>query len=241
MKNLLLVLIIIASSTFAAFAQNPSGYHLLDTIQVGGDGGWDILIADAKDHRLYVSHGTHAVVIDTSTDKVVGDIPKTNGIHGIAFSPKFGFTTNGRDNAVTMFDLASLSVMGIIPTTGKNPDALVYDKATDRVFVFTPGSNDCTVIDATAGKAIGNITLPGKPEFAVSDEKGKVYVNLEDKSSITEIDSKNMKVLNTWSIAPGEGPSGLAIDNKTHRLFAACDGKMVAVDATTGKVVATVP
>ena len=224
----------------SASAQKGSGYHLVDTIQVGGEGGWDILIADAKNHRLYVSHGTHAVVIDTDTDKVVGDIPKANGIHGVAFSPKYGFTTNGRDNAVTMFDLATMKVMGIIPT-GKNPDALVYDKATGRVFVFTPGSNDCTVIDATGGKAVGTIALPGKPEFAVTDEKGKIYVNLEDKSSISEIDAKSMKVLNTWSIAPGEGPSGLAIDTKTHRLFAACEGQMVAVDANTGKVVATVP
>ncbi len=229
-----------AATAFTTFGQKGSGYHLLDTIKVGGEGGWDILIADAKNHRLYVSHGSHAVVIDTATDKVVGDIPKTNGVHGIAFSPKFGFTTNGRDNTVTMFELDSLKVMGIIPT-GKNPDALVYDKSTDRVFVFTPGSNDCTVIDATGGKVVGTVALPGKPEFAVSDEKGKVYVNLEDKSSISEIDAKKMTVLNTWSIAPGEGPSGLAIDTKTHRLFAACDGQMVAVDATTGKVVATIP
>ena len=240
MKDILIAALVLAAST-AAFAQNPSGYHLVDTIQVGGDGGWDILIADAKNHRLYVSHGTQAVVIDTATDKVVGNIPKTNGIHGIAFSPKYGFTTNGRDNTVTMFDLDSLKVMGTIQLTGKNPDALVYDKATDRVFVFTPGSNDCSVIDATGGKVVGTIALPGRPEFAVSDEKGKVYVNLEDKSAITEIDSKNMKVLNTWPLAPGEGPSGLAIDTKSHRLFAACEGQMVAVDATTGKVVATIP
>ncbi len=234
------IAILSLSAALGVYAQGPSKYHLVDTIQVGGEGGWDILIADAKNHRLYVSHGTQAVVIDTSTDRVVGSIPKTNGIHGIAFSPKFGFTTNGRDNTVTMFELDSMKVVGSIPT-GKNPDALVYDKFTDRVFVFTPGSNDCTVIDATGGKAIGTIALPGKPEFGVSDEKGKVYVNLEDKNSITEIDSKNMKVLNTWSIAPGDGPSGLAIDIKTHRLFAACDGQMVAVDADTGKVVATVP
>ena len=236
--------VIIAALIFAAasmgFAQGPSGYHLIDTIQVGGDGGWDILIADAKNKRLYVSHGSQAVVIDTATDKVIGSIPKTNGIHGVAFGPEYGFTTNGRDNAVTMFQLSDMKVMGTIPT-GKNPDALVYDKATDRVFVFTPGSNDCTVIDATGGKVVGTIALPGKPEFAVSDEKGKVYVNLEDKSSIAEIDSKKMTVLNTWSIAPGEGPSGLAIDTKTHRLFAACDGQMVVVDANTGKVVATIP
>ena len=221
-------------------AQKGSGYHLVNTIQIGGEGGWDILIADAKNHRLYVSHGSRAVVIDTATDKLVGEISKTNGIHGIAFSSKYGFTTNGRDNTVTMFDLSTLKVMGVIPT-GKNPDALVYDPKTDRVFVFTPGSNDATVIDAGAGKAIGTIALGGKPEFAVSDEKGKVFVNLEDKSEIVEIDAKKMTALAHWPLAPSEGPTGLAIDRKTERLFAACEGKMVVVDAKTGKVVTTVP
>src|SRR6476646_1921193 len=222
----------------AASAQ--SGYHLLNTIQVGGDGGWDILIADSKNHRVYVSHGSHVVVIDTTTDKVVGDIPKTNGVHGIAFGPEYGFTTNGRDNAVTMFSLKDLAVSSNIPV-GKNPDAIVYDKSTNRVFVFDAGSNEATAIDATTGKVAGTITLPGKPEFGVSDDKGKVFVNLEDKNSIAELDAKNLTVLATWVIAPCEGPSGLAIDRKTERLFAACEKQMVAVDAKTGKVVATVP
>lgn len=216
-----------------------SGYHLADTIKVGGEGGWDILTADAKNKRLYVSHGSRAVVIDTATDKVIGEIPKTNGIHGIALSPQYGFTTNGRDNAVTMFELATLKVMGIIET-GKNPDALVYDKKTDRVFVFTPGSNDATVIDAGAGKAIGKMDLGGKPEFGVSDDRGKVFVNLEDKSEIVEIDAKKLTVLAHWPLAPNEGPTGLAIDRDSHRLFAACEGRMVVVDAKTGKIVTTV-
>lgn len=239
MKHLILAALLLSTS-LSALGQGGSKYHLLSTIQVGGEGGWDILIADAVNHRLYVSHGTRAVVIDTKTDKVVGDIPKTNGIHGIAFSPKYGFTTNGRDNTVTMFYLNTLKVLGVIQT-GKNPDALVYDKHTDRVFVFTPGSDDCTVIDATGGKVVGTIPLPGKPEFGVSDEKGRIFVNLEDKNAIAEIDAKKMTVLNTWSLAPAEGPTGLAIDRKTHRLFAACEGQMVAVDSRSGKVVATVP
>src|SRR3954466_3621854 len=202
-----------------------SKYHLLDTIKVGGDGGWDILIADPGNHRLYVSHGSHVVVIDTSTDKVVADIPKTNGVHGVAFGPDYGFTTNGRDNAVSMFSLKDLSVSSNIPT-GKNPDAIVYDKSTNRMFVFNGGSNDATVIDATSGKVAGTVALGGKPEFGVSDDKGKVFVNLEDKSSIVEVDAKNMTVLATWPIAPCEGPSGLAIDRKTSRLFAACEKQM---------------
>lgn len=219
---------------------SPSGYHLLDKIQVGGDGGWDILIADAKSKRLYVSHASHVIVIDTATDKVVGDIPKTNGVHGVAFGPEYGFTTNGRDNAVTMFKLSDLSVSSNIPT-GKNPDAIVYDKPTNRVFVFNGGSNDATVIDATTGKVASTVPLGGKPEFGVSDDKGRVYVNLEDKNSIVELDAKKMTVIATWPIAQCEGPTGLAIDRKTERLFAACEKQMVAVDAKTGKVVATVP
>jgi len=226
------------ASCFPTFAQ--SGYRLLDTIQVGGDGGWDILIADAKDKRLFVSHGTHVVVIDTETDKVVGDIPKTNGVHGIAFGPEYGFTTNGRDNTVTMFALKDLSVKATIPT-GKNPDALVYDKKTGRVFVFTPGSSDCTVISERDGKVVGTVALGGKPEFGVSDEKGKVFVNLEDKSEIVEIDAKKLTVLAHWPLAPGEGPTGLAIDRKSGRLFAACDKQLIVVDDRTGKVVAEVP
>jgi DNA-binding beta-propeller fold protein YncE len=235
---LLLVAVIVLFISSAAFGQ--SGYHLLNTIQVGGDGGWDILIADSKNHRVYVSHGSHVVVIDSNTDKVVGDIPKTNGVHGIAFGPEYGFTTNGRDNAVTMFSLKDLAVSSNIPV-GKNPDAIVYDKSTNRVFVFDAGSNEATAIDASTGKAAGTVALPGKPEFGVSDDKGKVFVNLEDKNSIAELDAKNLTVLATWVIAPCDGPSGLAIDRKTERLFAACEKQMVAVDAKSGKVVATVP
>jgi YVTN family beta-propeller protein len=230
-------------STAVAFGQvklNPSGYKLVDTIMIGGEGGWDILIADSRNHRLYVSHGTHVVVIDTAADKVVGDIPKTNGVHGIAFSPEYGFTTNGRDNTVTMFSLKDLSVTNTIPTD-KNPDAIVYDKSTNRVFVFNGGGNDATVIDAANGKVVGTVPLGGKPEFGVSDEKGKVFVNLEDKSQIVEFDAKTMTLLATWPLAPAEGPTGLAIDRKTDRLFAACEKQMVVVDAKSGKIITTVP
>jgi YVTN family beta-propeller protein len=228
------LLAVFVSSSFS------QGYHLVDTIKVGGEGGWDILIADAKDHRLYVSHGSHVVVIDTTSDKVVGDIPKTNGVHGIAFGPEYGFTTNGRDNTATMFSLKDLSVKDTIPT-GKNPDAIVYDRSTNRVFVLNGGSDDATVIDAGTGAVIGTVALGGKPEFGVSDEKGKVFVNMEDKNSIAVLDAKRMSVLATWPLASCEGPTGLAIDRKTDRLFAACEKQMAAVDAKTGKIVAMVP
>ena len=239
-QSIFVILAVAAFCAISTFAQGPSRYRLIDTIKVGGEGGWDILIADAKDKRLYVSHGTHVVVIDTTTNKVVGDIPKTNGVHGIAFGPKYGFTTNGRDNNVFMFDLKTLAVTATIPTD-KSPDALVYDKPTDRMFVFNGRGDNCTVIDASNGKVVGTIALGGKPEFAVSDEKGKVYVNLEDKSEIVEIDSKKLSVLAHWPLAPGAEPSGLAIDTKTHRLFSACDEQMVVINADNGKVVATVP
>jgi DNA-binding beta-propeller fold protein YncE len=238
MKNLIIFSLLL-SFCVAASGQNTSGYHLIDTIQVGGEGGWDALTADAANHRLYVSHGTHVVVINTETDKVVGDIPKTNGVHGIALTKKSGFITNGRDNTVTMFDLKTLKVAGVIPTD-KNPDIIIYDPSSNRVFSFNGGSNNATVIDPDAGKAVGTIALGGKPEFAVSDGKGKIFVNLEDRSEIVGFDAKKLTILSHFPLAPGEGPTGLAIDTKTHRLFAACDKKMIVVDAKTGKVVGEV-
>jgi len=234
------VFTVVAGFTINASAQK-TGYHLLNKIEVGGDGGWDYLIADADAGRLYVSHATHVVVIDTKTDKVVGDIPNTNGVHGIAFDHKTGrgFVSNGRDNSVTIFDLKTLANLGTVKT-GTNPDAIIFDPATSRVFAFNGRSSDATVIEAADGKVAGTIPMGGKPEFAVSDETGKVYVNIEDKSEIVAIDAKTLTVKSRWSLAPGEGPSGLAIDRKTNRLFSVCDKKMIVMDAATGKVVANV-
>lgn len=247
MKNIIKALLVsttvcavVAGFTVSASAQK-TGYRLLNKIAVGGDGGWDYLIADADADRLYVSHATHVVVIDTKTDKVVGDIPNTNGVHGIAFDHKTGrgFVSNGRDNTVTIFDLKTLANLGTVKT-GTNPDAIMFDPATNRVFAFNGRSNDATVIGAADGKVAGTIALGGKPEFAVSDEKGTVYVNIEDKSEIVAIDAKTLTVKSRWSLAPGEGPSGLAIDRKNNRLFSVCDKKMVIVDAGTGKVIGNV-
>ena len=188
--SLITVVLLVISAGFAATANaQKSGYHLIDKIAVGGEGGWDILIADPEGHRLYVSHATKAVVIDTSTDKVVGEIPNTNGIHGIAFDEKRGrgYTTNGRDNTVTIFDLKTLKVIDTVKT-GQNPDAIYYDPSTSRVFVFNGRSNDATVIDSADGKVAGTIPLGGKPEFAAGNGKGMVYVNIEDKSEVVAID-----------------------------------------------------
>lgn len=231
-----------------AFGQDPKGtkpvgYHLINKIPVGGVGGWDALVADPDARRLYVSHGTRVVVIDTASDAVVGEIPNTNGVHGIAFSSKLGrgWTSNGRDDSVTIFDLKTLKTLGTVKT-GKNPDIIIYDPASKRVFAFNGGSNNATVIGTADGKVAGTIALGGKPEFAVSNGKGTVYVNLEDKSEVAAIDSKKLTVTAHWPISPGEEPTGLAIDRKTHRLFVACGNKkMIVMDAESGKVITDLP
>lgn len=248
MKNHALFIKLIVFGICAAFcggviAQKTGGYHLLNKIQVGGEGGWDALVADADAHRLYVSHGTHVVVIDTASDKVVGDIPNTNGVHGIALAEKLGrgFTSNGRDNTVTIFDLKTLKTLGTVKTD-KNPDIIIFDPASRRVFAFNGGSDTATVIEAADGKVAGTVDLGGKPEFAVSNGKGMVFVNLEDKSEIVGIDSKTLKPTVRWPIAPGEEPTGLAIDTKTNRLFTVCaNKKMIVMNAETGKVIADLP
>src|SRR5436190_4807836 len=233
----------VGAFSVAADAQKTSGYHLIDKIAVGGEGGWDGLVADAANHRLYVSHATHVVVIDTATDKVVGDIPNTNGVHGIAIAEKFGrgFISNGRDNTVTIFDLKTLQPLGTVKTD-KNPDIIIFDPASRQVFCFNGGSNNATVIEAETGKISGTIALGGKPEFAVSNGKGTVFVNIEDKSEVASIDVKKLVVTTRWPIAPGEEPTGLAFDSRSKRLFiAGSNKKMIVMDAATGKVVADLP
>jgi YVTN family beta-propeller protein len=228
--------------TVSANAQAAKGYHLLDKIEAGGEGGWDALTVDSKAHRLYVSRGTHVAVIDTTTNKVVGDIPNTNGVHGIAVAERFGrgFTSNGRDNSVTIFDLKTLKTLGTVKTD-KNPDIIIFDPASNRVFVLNGGSKNATVIDAAQGKVAGTIDVGGKPEFAVSNGKGKVYVNLEDKSEVAVIDANKLSVLTHWSVSPGAEPTGLAMDTKTDRLFIACDKRMIVMDAENGKIIADLP
>ncbi len=229
------------------YAQTPakisSGYHLLKKIEVGGEGGWDYLIADSENHRLYVSHATKVVVIDTETDQVIGEIPNTNGVHGIALAAEFGrgFISAGRDNAVTIFDLKTLKTIDTVKV-GKNPDAIIYDPASKRIFAFNGASADTTVIEAESGKVAGTIALGGKPEFATADGKGMVFVNIEDKSEVVEIDSRNLVAKIHWSIAPGEEASGMAIDRKNHRLFIVCSNKkMIILNTENGKVISDLP
>jgi DNA-binding beta-propeller fold protein YncE len=232
-----LVLILAAAAVAAA----GSGYKVVNTYKTGGEGGWDYLTADSAARRLYISRSTHVIVLDLDSGKTVGDIPDTPGVHGIAIAPELGrgFTSNGREGTVSIFDLKTLATSSKVKV-GDNPDAILYDPATKRVFTFNGRSQDSTAIDATNGTVLGTIKLDGKPEFAASDGKGGVFVNIEDKSELTAIDASKLTVKSTWPLAPCTEPSGLAMDKKNRRLFVGCDNKMMAVvDADSGKVLAT--
>lgn len=221
----------------------PSGYRVQKDIELGGEGGWDYLTCDAEAHRLYVSHATRVVVVDLETGKPAGEVADTPGVHGIALAPALGrgFTSNGRAGSVTIFDLKTLKTIATVKV-GDNPDAICFDPASKRVFTMNGRSQDVTAIDAESGKAAGTVSLGGKPEFVVADGTGKLYINIEDKSEVVALDGKELKVLNRWSIAPGEEPSGLAIDVKNKRLFSVCHNKlMIVLDSESGKVVGQAP
>ena len=227
----------------AAPDAGASGYHLIKTIKLGGEGFWDYLEFDSSTRRLFISRATKVIVLDVDSEKVVGEIPDTQGVHGIALAPDLGkgFTSNGGANTVTIFDLKTLQVLGTAKTdTG--PDAITYDPATQRVFTMNGRSNDSTAIDAKSGDVVGTIPLDGRPESTVADGLGHVYVNLENKNEIVEIDSKKLAVMATWPVAPAVSPAGLAIDAKNRRLFSGCHNKMMAIlDADTGKLITTEP
>lgn len=244
-KNaLLLAGALLASNATSGIAQSSaSKYHVVKTISIAGDEGWDYVTVDSAARRVYVSHGSHVVVLDADTYAVVGDILDTQGVHGIAIAPgaNRGFTSNGRANNVTIFDLKSLKAVGTVKT-GTNPDAVVYDPASNRVFTMNGRSSDTTAINVADDSVVGTLALGGKPEFAVADGKGSIFVNIEDKSELVHFDSKSLTVLHRWPMAPCQEPSGLAADWKSGHLFAGCDNKLMAViDANSGKVEATVP
>jgi DNA-binding beta-propeller fold protein YncE len=225
-----------------AVAAAAPGYHVIKTYKLGGEGGWDYLTVDAPARRFYISRGTHVIVLDADSGKNVGDIPDTPGVHGVALAPELGkgFVSNGREGTVTVFDVKTLSPIGSKVKAGENPDAILYDPATKRVFTFNGRSHDSTAIDAETGKVLGTIKLAGKPEFAASDAKGEVFVNIEDTSELTVIDPNKLEVKAKWPLAPCTEPSGLAMDRQHRRLFVGCDNKMMAVvDADSGKILAT--
>lgn len=228
---------------FSLAAQSPAAWQVTDTWKVGGAGGWDYALYDGGSKRLFLSHAEQVVVLSPD-GKQVGAIAGTSGVHGVALAPELdrGFTSNGKSSSITVFKASTLEVLKQVPSTGQNPDAILYDPATKQVFAFNGRSGNATVLDAATGEVKGSIALPGQPEFAVADGEGRVYLNLEDKSQIAVIDAAARKVTATWSLAPLEGPSGLAIDPAHHRLFAVGGNKLMAVvDAAKGKVIATVP
>ncbi|MDP4284029.1 MAG: YncE family protein [Bacteroidota bacterium] len=238
MKKILItfsLLILLKGNTFAQL----SGYHLADSFHIASNGGWDYIAINKN--NLYVSHGNQVNILDKRNGDSLGVIPNTTGVHGIAFVNALnkGYTSNGRLNNVTVFDLTTNKILGQV-ATGDNPDAIFYDDYSKRIITCNGRSSSLSIIDPSTDKVMGTIALSGKPETAVSNGAGKVFVNIENKSAISEIDIKNLNVENTWSVSPGESPSGLAIDRKTKRLFAGCDNKMlVVVDAENGKVVST--
>ncbi|MGH9588129.1 MAG: YncE family protein [Acidobacteriaceae bacterium] len=229
---------LVVSSGGAALAQGP--YHVATQWNIGGDTGWDYMAIDPVSRLLYVTHGDHVLVINTSTGKVKTDITGLQGTHGVAFdtSGKFGYISDGRANQVVVFDRTTDAILDRVPA-GTNPDGIVFEPVTQTVWAFNGRSNSATVISDKTHKVVATVTLPGRPEFPVADGKGSIYDNIESLSEIAHIDARTHKVLAAWPIAPCEGPSGLAIDRKHDRLFAVCDGTMAVVNAKTGKVVAT--
>jgi YVTN family beta-propeller protein len=229
-----------------ALSAQPAGgpYHLQKTIQIGGEGGWDYVAADPAEKRLYVSHGTKVVVVDTGAGAVAGEIADTPGVHGIAVAPDLGkaFVSAGRANSVSVVDAKTLQTSAKVPT-GENPDAILYEPAHHEVYAFNGRSSSATVIDAASGAVRATIPLPGKPEFAVEDmAAGRIYNNIEDKNEVVVIDTSSHAVVATWLIAPGEEASGLAIDLAHHRLFIGCSNNLMEMmDSQSGKVLGSVP
>jgi hypothetical protein len=232
---------------FAAFPiatayAGQSGYALARTVPLAGDGFWDYLGFDAVNHHLFITHGTHVMVLDADTQAVVGDIPNTPQVHGVAVAGDLGrgFASDGGDNTVTAFDLKTLQVLGRY-VAGTRPDSITYDPVSHRVFTFNGGSNDSTALDAVTGAIAGTIPLNGKPETGVADGLGHIFANIESTSELVEIDTQTLKVTARWPLKPCDSPSGLAMDTQHAILFAGCENMMAVVDASNGKMIASLP
>jgi DNA-binding beta-propeller fold protein YncE len=238
----------LAAGSFVAFlpvghaASTAPVYHLVQKITLGGAGGWDYFAVDPGTGHVFIPRGSHIMVLD-SEGKPVADIPNAHGVHAIAFAPDLKRAFLSGEHAAEILDTTTLKILRDVQIPGRDPDAILYDAASKRVFTFNGrGGNDASAIDAETGKLLGSVPLGGKPEFARADGSGNIYVNVEDKNQIVAFDSKTLKILNTWPIAPCDEPSGLAIDVAHKRLFAGCHNQLMAVvDYTNGKVVATIP
>jgi YVTN family beta-propeller protein len=238
--------VLVAACAFAlqaATAATDGPYKFLSEIPIGGEGGWDILTVDSPAHRLYLSHATKVVVVDLVKNAPVGEITDTPGVHAFLAVPKFnrGFSSNGKENKSNVVDLQTLTTSAKIDT-GNSPDAIAYDATHHEVYVFNHRGNSVTVIDAKTAKVTATIPLDGTPEFGVSDDgAGRIYCNIEDKGEVAVIDTTKHQVITNWPLAPGEEPSGIALDAAHHRLFATCKKLMVMLDTESGKVMSTLP
>jgi len=233
-----------AAAGAAPAAAAPAGYHVHRTFAVGGDGGWDYLAFDSAARRLYITRSTRVVVLDPESGKVVGEIPNLSGVHGVALAPDLGrgFISNGRSNKITVFDPQSLKVLSELESTGQNPDAILYDRASHRVFAFNGRSGSATAFEAASGKVAATIPLGGKPEFAASDGRGRVFVNIEDKNELVAIDAAKLAVAQRWPLPGCEEPSGLSIDAAHQRLIVGCGNETaLIVDSASGLVVTRLP
>ncbi len=229
--------------TVSLAASAQTNYQVLDKKVLGGEGGWDYLTIEPKSHRLFITRHDHVMVVDTESGKQIADIPKTLGVHGVALAldEDRGYSSNGGENTVTTFDLANFKILHETEV-GKRPDAIIYDDHSKRVFTFNAGTQDTTSLSIDESKVVGTLPLGGKPEFAASDGKGKIYVNIEDKSELVEFDAEKLKIKKRWKLAPCEEPTGLSIDREHHRLFVGCGNKMMAVvNGDNGKVITTLP
>ena len=237
MKHLFLIIFLLTS--IFGFSQNTSLYSIANKFHVPGDGSWDYISIDSKGH-LYISHGTIVQIVDSKTGTVLGTVENLNGVHGIALAETLnkGFISSGKDSVVAIFDLNTFKLIEKVKVTGANPDAILFDPFSNKVFAFNGRSSNATVIDATTNKIVATIKLEGKPEFSATDKKGKIYVNIEDKSMLTCINTTTLAVEKSWTIKPGEEPSGLTGDFANDKLFIVCNNnKMIVFDIKTEKVV----
>jgi YVTN family beta-propeller protein len=238
MRNFVFALLTATCLASAACAA-PSGYHILNTVTLGGEGGWDYLNLDPATGNLFITRGTHVMVVDPATGKLVGDITGLQGIHGTVFVGDRAYVTEGGANRLAVIDTKSLTKIGEIPV-GMRPDGVLLDS--NRIFTFNATSGDATAVDPVTGKVVGTVALGGKPEAAAGDGAGTIFVNIEDKSELVAFDAKTLMVKAHYPLAPCESPSGMAADTAHGRIFSGCDNKMIAVaDMKTGKVVTTFP
>lgn len=245
MKKLAWILITTGLLSTCAWGagQATGSYKVTQRYALGGTDGWDYLTLDASTHHLFIARNNRVMVVDASNGKLLQEIPGMQHVHGVALVKHLhrGYVSDGHGNDVSVFDLNTLKRIGTIPVSGKDPDAIIYDPATRHVLTMNGDSNNISVIDPVQGKEVSTIALDGGPEFAGSDGSGDVYVNIEDKAELSRIDMKTGKVANTWSLAPCEGPTGLAVDAAHKRVFSVCaNGWMIVTDGTDGHQVAKI-